>query len=758
MIKGIDISDLMDASVDKKTHGNTVALDVKKGANSFIIPAIGTRATKRVELKDTTCSTKRLAFDFLIAAYNHIFHSERSPLSAAEVFSKEVPLFIAWLNPWAVKNKLKLLHNYRDYHVNVRGNKSTNIRNLRGIFSTCMPVDFVNNLNYEERQAHDSWSKIKLFSHDVEQLTLTKYFQEIQWLRDDEFGIGNRLFTQLSSPSETIKSLKITAGLTANLLHQAKTDILSLLKKMSITKESLPNTDTSLSNCSKAHFYTTVSLAVSLFCKQIINFYHQNLNKEQNNYKFAISILLTSLCKPRAQSILLGCLESSDVFSNAWENQKWDYAFKTRTNFTYDDNNGLFHLKYLRSLLAANESNQPLPLLKFEKLCFTWVMASMAVQPSDIFKLKPSNFTLIRSQPKRPIKVIECEYFKGRAKTIHTTDGLDTKKPEGQLVLRVIQNASEDIPLLNDFKYPDKLPSNLGDSTLQTSTLLMGYCILLKISLFDNKIIQHHIDKKVSSSFYQATKALLDHGQPIHAFTSQATKKMGCTKKEYKVWTPVAKALWLASSCPAPISIFGLSYIKNTSVHAESDPIDVDKLINYRSHSGKTEALSYLTEDNEKWLNTTGRMTRSVMHDLIQNVFNPMDNVNFNSEFSRIAETVNGERNLVLSRMERVTQQTGKINDIGIMGNSTENHDGLPTILVCDNVETAFKVRAYQELAQKNAKKLLRSNPDHFFRTVLPNLEICAHIETLLSPKHLKLASKQLELHLPHPLTIFSGL
>ncbi|MGR5469729.1 hypothetical protein ACPV51_21140, partial [Vibrio astriarenae] len=98
-------------------------------------------------------------------------------------------------------------------------------------------------------------------------------------------------------------------------------------------------------------------------------------------------------------------------------------------------------------------------------------------------------------------------------------------------------------------------------------------------------------------------------------------------------------------------TLFGLQAIKNSAVHAFSDPYKLHFLINRNSHSGITEKRHYLNADNEQWINAAGRITREVMQDLINNVFDlnfadlnedecQQTEQAFNDEFSAVTNTI----------------------------------------------------------------------------------------------------------------------
>ncbi|MFS1454852.1 hypothetical protein BCT99_027175 [Vibrio lentus] len=160
--------------------------------------------------------------------------------------------------------------------------------------------------------------------------------------------------------------------------------------------------------------------------------------------------------------------------------------------------------------------------------------------------------------------------------------------------------------------------------------------------------------------------------------------------------------------------MFGFQLIKNSAVHAFSDPYTLEYLINRNSHSNQTEKVNYLTEDNEAWINNSGRITREVMFDLIQNVFNlgfDRDDAEqlkrFNSEVMAVTESVSYRREEMNSRLRMITgQEKGKVNEVGVLSLNDKNEsESLSPIYVVDSSITVLKMYNYLHEFKKNYKK-----------------------------------------------------
>lgn len=187
----------------------------------------------------------------------------------------------------------------------------------------------------------------------------------------------------------------------------------------------------------------------------------------------------------------------------------------------------------------------------------------------------------------------------------------------------------------------------------------------------------------------------------------------------------------IASSSPSPVHLFGLQLIKNSAVHAYSDPYTLHYLINRNSHSNQTEKSNYLNEQNEEWMNSSGRITRSVMLDLINNVYDLGDDKDyrplvqkFNQEFMAVSSGISYKAGDMLSRLKVITKQEhGKINEVGVLSYSNKIRAEFEPIYVLDSPVTVFKINNFLHEFKNNYRKLLCRNPDYLYQTVMPTVE-----------------------------------
>ncbi len=370
-------------------------------------------------------------------------------------------------------------------------------------------------------------------------------------------------------------------------------------------------------------------------------------------------------------------------------------------------------------------TSEVMPISQMEAWMFSWLMASQAVQPSDVPKLKKQSFRMLKVGER--VTHIECEYFKGRANAIHRTRLLSTRTVEGRAVLLYLNQHPSDA-LTSFGSDTPSIMTGLQSVTGQLNALL-GRPIMLE------RLQSVHIQVgRIPCVAPAALCALISYGKNI--------QNIGSARK-----TSRAERKVLLSQCKTPCQkhIFGLLAIKNSAVHAYSDPYTLHYLINRNSHTNKTEKTHYLNADNEEWMNAAGRITRSVMLDLINNVFD-LGFVEeeqaievFNNEFANVTDAISYKSSEMLSRFQLVTEQEkGAINEIGVLSRSKQSEDGFEPIYVLDSQVTVFKMLNYLHEFQANYKKLLSLNPDYLYKTVFPTVEWMENVLAMLSKSSYK--------------------
>ncbi|MCY9818090.1 hypothetical protein [Vibrio alginolyticus] len=723
-------SDYIESEIKKKhdENMNIISLRYPLTASSIVIPSLKEeqQPERHIIFLDSKNPDKHLLHMMIISAYNYAFLDESAPLSAKGIVSRSACIFIEWLNDAKISNRYNVLKEYESFRFDLSNN--------HGGFSALIPLKTVffyalersNELRLvlepEELQYLQALKETKVSPNlNKKQDSLATYFGRLDWLRRDDIGVGYELYQILASPKLTMKSFIVTVS----------TIMIELYKCKSALKQFLIEHDFIKYSYEKANFKKETKYFRSNYVGNCIYYliykYHQS-KKKSNHLLIALKLVLFSNVTNKENYLtLLSALDSKErmesIFHQKTKNGKQvspDFMSKV---FVRTDTGSLFSLDYLMNLV---NSGSGMSLTKLDSLMFSWLMASMSVQPTDIKKLTRSSFRFLKVGGK--VTHIECEYFKSRSDAIHHTRSLSTKKLEGKaLFLYLKQHLGEE---LESFDGGSPLIST-GSSSI--SGLLFG---LLNIDSVNERIVAAHRQQgHIPHSIPAALRALSN---------GKHTGNIVLAAKD----TPIEerKKLVAKSDSPCQTTFFGLQAIKNSSVHAHSDPYTLDFLVNRNSHTNQTEKKHYLNADNEEWINSSGRITRSVMLDLINNVFDlgfeslskeRSDELQekFNNEFSSITNNLTYNSGEMLSRLKIVTGQIkGKINEVGVLSLSEPNNDyELDPIYVLDSPVTVFRILNYRFEFSKNYKKLFNSNPDFLFRTAMPTIEWMEHVLDRLS-------------------------
>jgi hypothetical protein len=295
---------------------------------------------------------------------------------------------------------------------------------------------------------------------------------------------------------------------------------------------------------------------------------------------------------------------------------------------------------------------------------------------------------------------IDLEYFKSRAITIHQVRTLDTNSLLGAVVLSYIQDFSNSSNDDREKKLIDKT-----DTKITAITKMFESCDYEIRASIDKNLKEEN----ASAVFIKSMLAILRNGirrddrnqnASDYSETGERRVKKGC---------------------------FGLTAIKNSSVHARSDTFTPTQLINYHSHTDEVERKSYLSERNLEWRNRSGLITRAVMNDMTVNLFRASDDerAEFNSEFTRVVETINAKKNDTLARLKLITGKAdGQINDLGLVKKSPSTEGDSPdAIYLLDTPETIVKFLHYRAEAERLHHLLVASASEFLLFTVLPTTE-----------------------------------
>lgn len=701
---------------------------------TVVVPAIKKVGKIRViQFKDKENKDKNLLHKLIVAAYNYAFFDKTAALTAKKKFSQTAHLFIDWLNDVHIGNRYKILKEYESHRFDTLNNHggSSGLITLKTLFTYALDYskELVSTIKPEQMSFLNDLRETKMSPNiNKTQISLASYFGGLDWLRREDIGIGRQLYQSLASPKITINSLKVTASTLIIELYNYKLQFRKLLLD-SHCKEKIP----SITEFNKASTYEK-KIIVGKIIYYLISYCYKNSTANETQLKLLKLVLLsntTNISNFTKFLDVIGNKEKSDYLflssKGKFKGQLSPHLCDRVFNSNWEGN--LFSLGVLYEL--ASPSNN-YPILGIEKLMFTWLMASLTVQPSDISKLTYSSFRQLKVGGE--VRSIECEYFKGRAKIIHTTRSISTRQLEGSAIALYLEQHGE-----GNLQTFDSISPCILKGITSMSGLLYG---LLNLDWIKEPITKaHYQNGKVPTLIPAALCSLIANGNHEDSPDLYSRKTSSAVRKK-KV---------LESDSPCHKSFFGLNMIKNSAVHAYSDPYTLNYLTNYNSHSNKTEKLHYLNESNEEWMNSAGRITRNVMLDLINNVFNlGFDNLKpqelkeelskFNSEFMGVSNSISYKTEEMLSRLKVVTdQQKGQINEVGIfVHNDRTRPSSFSPIYVLDSPVTAFKIYNYIHEFNNNYRRLLRHNPDYLYKTVIPTVEWMEQVLKELSKLSIK--------------------
>ena len=691
-------------------------------SKSLLIPRCeGNLPERHLHFKDLANKNKNLLYKVFIAAYNYIFTNEFAAESTKGLFNQASCQFINWLNKSKVTNRYSLLKDYESYTFNKRNNHGghSELHKIKTIFT--------NSLRDEEFESSLSPEDIKYLMEllntrisptiNTKQISLASYFGGLEWLRDDKLGVGPNMYNCFASPKLTINSLRCMASIIILEMYKAKTALRSFLSSNKFSFNSLDNSETKNKRIIRQYIGRVIS--------NIFIFYFDS-KLSSKNLKNAMVLMLLSNVQNRAVAACKEAAEDLEKFKKLFCLKSIELS-RTKLNKIYKPiyHGPLFSFEVLKQI---SQRDKPLPITQVEKLMFSWLMASLTVQPQNIVKLYKNNFRLFKVGNK--ITHIECQYFKGRANTTHNTRTLSAKNDEGKALLTYLnQHEGHLITAYNKSELPKIASGN--------NSILGSLTQLLAVPFMDQAVSDaHHKLDRMPMLIPMAIKKLVLHGvhsgNMINSYKVHNNKRLPGVKKSETSCSPV---------------LFGLQAIKNSAVHAYSDPYTLHYLINRNSHTNQTEKTNYLTADNEEWLNAAGRVTRSVMLDLINNVFDldftdmkqkeiKRNCASFNNEFASVANAISYRSEEMLSRLKIVTAQgKGVINEVGVISLKAKEVQDFAPIFVLDSAVTVCKMLNYLHEFKLNYKRLLCRNPDYLYQTALPTVEWIEHVLAELSKK-----------------------
>ncbi|MEY8199550.1 MAG: hypothetical protein RPS99_07335 [Gammaproteobacteria bacterium] len=478
-------------------------------------------------------------------------------------------------------------------------------------------------------------------------VTLSSWF-DLPWLRTI---IGDQAYLQLESPSLLFKSFRVTIATTLQWL---------LEKRRRWMKSSAIHFDTSY----KTWCYDWNRLLLQHIGK---------FNDEGEPEDELSQLLLLDLVLPFAQSAVKEKIAKSGtkdlprtIVINNKKTPPWQKPV-------------FFHPDYQTQYSAI------------EELLCAYLVACEAVQPTDIQKLKTKNYAREYNRYGRLV-AMQCTYYKGRAGTIKQPAMLMNSDPWTKALDSYMSGLSEPALFKTHVAAQNKFPV-----LKYTHNSMSSFFKIWKLSDFQKQLKSELIGAEATSLFTRVMLAL-DQGQENYTQFYKRTKK---GVDEYQV----------LSSQPLPASIFTLTHIKTTAVHAETDIYREADLINHHSHTALTERTSYLTDANKEWVNQAGRITRLVLHDLQNVVFQP--------PVTAISQAVNDLK--LRTKIIKATRAKDAMTH-SLRSNPVET-DNENTFIVSDTTDTALYFIHYITQAEAMLPRLLSVRPDWVERTLIVQIE-----------------------------------
>jgi hypothetical protein len=583
-----------------------------------------------------------------------------------------------WINETGYKTdsgkRYSILKDFEVYEMNELGMKHGGIKQVtlmlnRGLDSSTFSMGdlgYISTLLSLTKQARRA---------EPEPITLSNWF-DIPWISE---VIGEKQYLQLESPRLLINSFRITVA----------TTLFWLLEQRKKWKKN----PTKSFDCSYSQWYSDWNRMILI---DIGRFSSVGEPEDELSQLLFMDFVIDGAATQLKEEIKI--LGGKNLPKRINFNKNWSYPWKKPI---------LFHPAY---------QTEYSPI---EELLCAWLMASEAIQPTDIEKLKVNNILRHKNNSGR-LMALEISYFKGRSGGIRdskTLMGRDTCARAIDLYLAGLKDST----LFNtNIAAHQKFPKL--ETTHNILTLLYKIWKLPEVA---KRINSEHKRADSKQIFSNVMFSLECGGENYNQFYKR-TKK---TTDEYREL--VYRNL--------PVNIFTLTAIKTSAVHSRSDTYRDADLINHNSHTSMSERTSYLTDANKEWLNQSGRITRLVIHDLQNVVYQPSIKAIINSVV---------ELELRTNIIESTKSKDIRIHNLYEIPDDKQDSD---EVIIADVEDNALYFIHYINQAEVFLPMLLAVRPDWVERTLIINVEWMTR--TLIRMKSSSIAKKKyasLKIHLPN--------
>jgi hypothetical protein len=625
---------------------------------------------------------QRNIFNACVAGFQSDWFASISDRSKPTYFD-HVRNYFDWINESGYettdKARYETLKAFESYWLNDRKLKSSPLGLIKLIIQEGLACDKISNSDLGFLQTMLSLSK-RVKNPKPKTVTLSSWF-DLPWLR---VIIGEQAYLQLESPRLLLKSFRVTIA----------TTLLYLLEQRQHWQQSaIIEFDTSKKNW-QYDWNRTLLGRYGKFNKQ---------SEPEDEFSHLLWLDLVTQLGKEALKVKITKSGLHNLARRVRYQQKKICTWQKPAFFHPDYQTRYSHV---------------------EELLCAWLLACEAIQPSDIPKLKTENYTRELNRYGRLI-AMECTYYKGRSGRSHRPAILMGNDPWTRAIDRYMQGLSES-PL---FKTRIATQDAFSIATSRHNSVIQHNAVNFLFKLWEQPSFQKKLGSELqrteTSPLFLDTMLALAHGdESLHIFRGRTGKCLD----EYRAITPR----------PLPTHIFSLTHIKNTAVHAGTDAYREADLINHHSHTSVTEKTSYLTDQNKEWVNQAGRITRLVLHDLQNVVFQP--------SITAIDQSV---RDLELrTRISAATHSNDPVTH-SLQSRAVENESD-DIIVVSDTSDTALYFIHYITQAEKLLPKLLAVRPDWVERELIVRIEWMTRTLTRMQTAAIaQKAYKKLETHLP---------
>ncbi|MFC3679004.1 hypothetical protein [Bacterioplanoides pacificum] len=628
-----------------------------------------------VELKNRNKHHK-LIFETLQTAVNSEWF-ESLTMHSQETYHYTIRNFISWINTTKYKTKIAnrydILKDFESYQTNIKKTQTSQLKYLKKIINQGISSKRLITEDSKYLKTLINISK-PAKSPPSKSFTLSNWF-DTPWIIP---YITERRYLQLESPKILINSFKVTIA----------TTLLWLLEQRS-----------HWNSYSTIYFTATTQDWYIDWNRELIAHTGKSFKKGQPQNNF-VKLMLLDLIHDHSISKI-----KSHISKNGTKNLPKEV-------------HGARQPAWKRPVLFSPENQYNYS--EVEELLCAWLLACEKIQAGDILKLEVGNFAREFNSNGNLI-AIQCQYFKGRSGTHHTTEVHKGKDCWSRAINKYIEGLNSSNLFNKDLQKSIQFPD-----TKDRRTVVGFLYAIWRLEDF-RKPLEAELKKNNASTLFIDTMLAFDNTS--ESFSRYQKMNSGSTVTEFK----------RNAKKPLPKSLFTLTHIKTSAVHANSDKYRESDLVNHNSHSSITEKASYITDQNKDWVNQSGRITRLVINDLQNTAYAP--------SIPKIIKSINS-----LELKTKIIKETNNKN-FELLETSKIGIEHIPSdkIIVLDNEDTALYLIHYLKQAEDSFEALCRIRPDWVEKTLIINIEWMTRIlSRLKSSRKAKERYKGLKNSLPN--------